>query len=314
MYRDLTVAISIPAYNEERLVGTTVATIPDFVDHIIVTNDGSTDRTLDVLRELAEEHKRLVVLDNERNRGVGYSVVRGMKEALDLGADLVCVMAADAQCDPAYLEQMCGVLLDERLDYVKANRFNNLAALRAMPTFRRVGNIVITVLNKFATGYYTIFDSQNGYGVFSREALTRLPFELIGERYDYENTMLIAMSVINGRVKDHPVPAVYGDETSSIKLLPTMWRALRVLFVGFWKRIWYRYVVFDFHPVALFLVGGLLLTLLGAGFGLFLTGLRIFAGDSPSAATVMLAVLPFLVGFQLLLTALIIDMNNENKP
>jgi hypothetical protein len=77
-----------------------------------------------------------------------------------------------------------------------------------MPRFRRTGNIVVTLLNKFATGYYSIFDSQNGYGVFSRNALERIPFELIGERYDYENTLLLAMSVINGRIKDHPVPAV----------------------------------------------------------------------------------------------------------
>jgi hypothetical protein len=207
--------------------------------------------------------------------------------------DLVAVMAADAQCDPSYLEKMCDVLIDEKLDYVKANRYNNLDALRAMPTFRRIGNVVITIVNKFATGYYSIFDSQNGYGVFSLATLDRLPFELVGERYDYENTLLLAMSVSNARSKDHPVPAVYGDEVSSIKLLPTIYRALRVLFVGFWRRIYYKYVIFDFHPVALFLVGGLLLG---------------------TSGTVMLAVLPFLTGLQLLLTALILDVNNEKRP
>ena len=314
MYRDLRVAVAIPAYNEERLVRRTVETMPDFVDLVVVTNDGSTDGTLEELHRIADDHKTVVVLDNDRNRGVGYTVVRGLREALGRDMDLIAVMAADAQCDPAYLSRMCDDLIDEKLDYVKANRFTNLAALRAMPRYRRLGNVVVTLLNKFATGYYSIFDSQNGYGVFSRSALERLPFELVGERYDYENTLLIAMSVINGRIKDHPVPAIYGDEVSSIPFLPTAWRAITVLFRGFCRRIYYKYVIFDFHPIALFLVGGLLLTFLGTAFGTVLVGLRVFAGDSPSSGTVMLAVLPFLTGSQLLLTALIMDVNNERRP
>jgi glycosyltransferase involved in cell wall biosynthesis len=314
MYRNMRVAVAIPAFNEERLIAKTINSMPDFVDCIVVTNDGSTDRTLEVLHGLADECKALVVLDNERNRGVGYTVVRGLKEAVSREMDLVAVMAADAQCDPAYLSEMCDALIDEKLDYVKANRFMHLTALQAMPPFRRAGNIVITLLNKFATGYYTIFDSQNGYGVFHRTALERLPFELIGERYDYENTLLIAMSMINARIKDHPVPAVYGDEVSTIRLLPTITRALKVVWTGFWKRIYYKYVIFDFHPIALLLFGGLLMTAVGATFGLVLAGLRIFGGDSPSSGTVMLAVLPFLTGLQFLLTALIMDVNNERRP
>lgn len=314
MYRGLRVAVSIPAYNEELLIGKTIATMPDFVDYIIVTNDGSKDRTLEVLRGIAEDDKRLIVFDNDRNRGVGYSVVRGLKEALNLGADLACVMAADAQCDPGYLQKMCDEAIDTRADYVKANRFNNLTALRKMPTFRRVGNIVITLINKFATGYYSVFDSQNGYGVFKRATLEKLPFELIGERYDYENTLLLALGVIDARVKDYPVPAIYGDETSTIKLFPTIRRALSVLFVGFWRRVYFKYVVFNFHPLSLFLFGGMALATLGTAFGLYLAGIRIFVGDSPSSGSVMLSVLPVIVGFQLLLTAMIMDVNNEQRP
>lgn len=313
MYRGFRVGVAIPAYNEEKLVTRTVETIPDFVDLIIVTNDGSRDRTLEVLNGLTEEHKRLVVLDNDRNRGVGYTVVRGLKEAVAREMDLVAVMAADAQCDPDYLSKMCDDVIDQKMDYVKANRFMNLDALRAMSTFRRVGNIFITIVNKFATGYYSVFDSQNGYGVFTRDMLERLPFELVGERYDYENTMLIAMSVIGAKVKDHPVPAIYGEETSSIKLLPTMYGALKVLTIGYWKRVYYKYVIFDFHPIALFLLSGLLLFVPGLVYGLVIAGLRIFAGDSPTSGTVMLAVLPIFIGFQLLLTALIMDVNNENR-
>jgi glycosyltransferase involved in cell wall biosynthesis len=314
MYRGQRVAVSIPAYNEQLLIGKTIATMPDFVDYIVVTNDGSKDRTLEMLRNIAEDDKRVIVFDNDRNRGVGYSVTRGLKHALELDADLICVMAADAQCDPNYLHKLCDEAIDTRADYVKANRFNNLTALRAMPTFRRLGNIVITLINKFATGYYSIFDSQNGYAVFKRATLEKLPFELIGERYDYENTLLLALGVIDARVKDYPVPAIYADETSTIKLFPTIRRALSVLFVGFWKRIYFRYIVFNFHPLALFLFGGMALVGLGVAFGLVLAYLRVFMGDPPSSGTVMLSVLPIVVGFQLLLSAMIMDVNNEQRP
>jgi glycosyltransferase involved in cell wall biosynthesis len=313
MYRGFRVGVSIPAYNEEKLIGKTVASMPEFVDCIVITNDGSKDRTLEVLTELAETDKRVVVLDNDKNRGVGYTVIRGLKENLEQGMDLIAVMAADAQCDPTYLSKMADTVLDEKVDYCKANRFMNLTALKAMSRFRRTGNIFITILNKFATGYYSVFDSQNGYGVFTRDILERMPFELIGERYDYENTMLIAMSVIDGRVKDHPVPAIYGEETSTIPLVPTMYRALKVLTAGFWRRMYYKYVIFDFHPIALFLFTGIPLMVFGTLFGLVLAYLRIFHGDSPSTGTVMLSVMPFLVGFQLALTAIILDVNHEKR-
>ncbi len=313
MYRDLRVAAVVACFNEEAMIAKAIAEIPDFVDLIVVTNDGSKDRTLEVIHEIAAENPKVVALDNVRNRGMGYSLVRGMKEAFARGSDVFVPIAGDAQSDTTQLTRMIDKLVDERLDYVKANRFNNLTALKAMPPFRRLGNVVISLINKFATGYYTIFDSQNGYGVFPRSTLERLPFELIGERYDYENTLLLALGVINARVRDIPVPAIYGDETSTIKFFPTMRRALSVLFVGFWRRIYYKYVIFNFHPLALFLFGGILLTTLSAVFGAVLAYLRIFTGSSPSSGTVMLAVVPFLVGFQLLLSAIVMDVNNEGR-
>lgn len=303
----------VPAYNEELLISKTVALMPEFVDLILVVNDGSTDRTLEVLQGLKDDYKNLEVLDNVENRGLGFSLVRGYKEALTRDIDIIGTLAGDAQCDSDYLSKLCDKLIDEDLDYAKANRFTSLDALKAMPPFRRVGNIVISLINKFATGYYSIMDSQNGYGVFKRSTMAQVPFELVGERYDYENTMLLAMGVINGRVKDVPVPAIYGDEVSTIKFFPTMRRALSVLFAGFWRRIYYKYVIFDFHPLALFLFSGLLLALGGFAFGLYLAVARIFWGAQPTSGTVMLSVLPLLVGFQLLLTAILMDVNNENR-
>jgi len=313
MYKKQRVAVVIPAYNEEKLITKTLSTLPAFMDYAVVVNDGSKDKTLQVLKKLAKTNKKLIVVDNDGNQGVGASVVNGFRRALKTRADVIGVMAADAQCNPDYIEPMIQALLNEKLDYVKANRFVHLDALTQMPLYRRLGNIFITLLTKFSTGYYGIFDSQNGYGFFRRQTLEKLPLDRIGQRYDYENTLLIALSIMSAKIKDVPVPAIYGDETSSIPFFRTATRALKVLWNGFWQRMYYKYIVVNFHPIALFLFSGLLLSLVGFGFGIYIVIEKIITGLSPSTGTVMLSVLPLVLGFQLLLTTIIMDMNNEGK-
>lgn len=313
MYKKSEVAIVIPAYNEEKLITKTVTSLPDFIDYVIVVNDASTDDTLDVITKLSKTESKLVIVDNEKNAGVGASVVNGFRKAIDMKVDIIGVMAGDAQCDPTYIQDMLDELISNKLDYVKANRFVHLDELGQMPLFRRVGNIVITILTKFATGYYSVFDSQNGYGFFTRSILERINLKRIGNRYDYENTLLLELAYLGAKIEDIPVPAIYGDEVSSIPVIKTVRRALSVLWSGFWRRIYYRYILYNFHPIALFLFGGLLLTFLGSIYGAFLLFEKIVHHLSPSSGTVMLAVLPLILGFQLLLTAFILDVFNEGK-
>lgn len=125
--------------------------------------------------------------------------------------------------------------------------------------------------------------------------------------------MLTALSIANASVKDYAVPAIYGEETSNIKLFSTVLRNLRTVWRGFWRRIYYKYILFDFHPIALFLLSGLLLMAVGIGFGLYALYERLFSQLSPSTGTVGLIILPVILGFQLLLTALVMDVGNENK-
>lgn len=313
MYRGHKTAVVIPAYNEANLVEKTIATLPDFIDLIFITNDASRDNTLEIIQNLARKNKKLQIIDHQTNLGVGAAVVSGLRAAVAANADLVTVMAADAQCDPSYIQPMITTLIEEKLDYVKANRFVHLAQLNQMPLFRRVGNIVITILTKFASGYYNIFDSQNGYGVFRRQTLERLNLDRLGKRYDYESTLLIELSILGARIKDESVPAIYGDEISTIPIITTAHRSLVVLRRGFWRRIYYRYVIVNFHPLALFLFSGLVLMLAGFGIGVWITFRRIWVGASPSTGTVLLSVAPLLVGFQLVLSAFMMDMNNEGR-
>lgn len=306
-------ATILPCYNEEKLITKTVTTLPKFVDMIIAVDDNSTDDTWHIIQNLAKKDKHVTPIHLDPNEGIGGAYIHGFEKALSSDIDLVVTMAGDAQCNPDYISKMIDVLIDENLDYVKANRFTHLDALKRMPTFRRIGNTVITILTKFSTGYYSIFDSQNGYGVFRRKALEKLSFETIGRRYDYENTLLIALSIMGAKVKDEPVPAIYADEVSTIPVFMTTMRALRVVWRGFWKRIYYKYVVYGLHPIALFLFGGLFLSAIGYGFGIFILVEKVWRHLSPSTGTVMLCVLPLVLGFQLLLTALTMDVSNEGR-
>lgn len=313
MYRNLKVAAILPCYNEEKLIRKTVETLPKFVDKIISVDDLSQDNTWKVIQQLAKESKRVVPIHHEVNTGIGGAYISGFKYALENDIDLVFTMAGDAQCNQDYMSKMVDTLIDENKDYVKANRFIHLDELRQMPRFRRVGNTFITILTKFSSGYYSIFDSQNGYGVFKRKTLESLPLERIGRRYDYENTLLIALSIMGARVKDEPVPAIYGDEVSTIPVFKTSMRALRVVWKGFWKRISYKYIIAGLHPIALFLFSGLFLTTIGLLLGLFIIFEKLFRDLSPTTGSVMLCVLPLILGFQLTLTALTMDVSNEPK-
>ncbi len=313
MYKDSRMAIVIPAYNEEKLIAKTIGTVPDFMDYIITINDGSSDKTLEIQKDLAAKDKRIIVVDNGKNLGLGSSMVVGFKRVLETDADMVCVIAGDGQCDTSYISKMADELLDNDLDYVKANRFVHLEQLAAMPTYRRIGNVIITIMTKFSTGYYSVFDSQNGYGIFRRRILEKMSLGLIGKRYDYENTLLTALSIAGAKVRDYPVPAVYGEEKSTIPVFSTALRAIKANWVGFWKRIYYKYIVYNFHPIALFLIVGLLLSLIGLGFGVFALYEKAVHDLTPSTGTIMLVILPLLVGFQLLLTAFMMDMRNEGK-
>ncbi|HSX35103.1 MAG TPA: glycosyltransferase family 2 protein [Candidatus Saccharimonadales bacterium] len=313
MYRKLKVAVVIPAYNEEKLIEHTLTTVPDFVDYIVTVNDGSKDNTLKIQKKLAAKNKRIIVVNNEVNLGLGASMVRGYKRVLETDADMVGIMSGDAQCEPQYLTKMTERLVSSDADYVKANRFADIVALQQMPPFRRFGNILITLLTKFSTGYYSIFDALCSFGMMRRRALEQMPLHLIGKRYDFENTQLIAMSIGGVHILDYPVPAKYGEETSTIKLWSTSWHIFSALFVGFWRRMYYKYVVRSFHPVALFLFGGIFMGAIGTLFGLYISYKRLFDGVTPSTATVMLVVVPLILGFQLVLAAITTDIENEKK-
>lgn len=305
MYRDVKVAVVVPAHNEERLIGQTISTMPGFVDRIIVVDDGSTDDTCKVAVSTGDA--RVDLLRLEKNGGVGAATVAGHRRALEGDYDVVALMDGDAQMDPDYLGPLLDPIVDGEAQFTKANRFFGPGTFSGMPRHRIVGNILLSFLTKAASGYWNLFDPQNGFTAMHRRALERLPLERLAAGYDYENDVLIQLNVLRVPARDVPVPARYGQETSGMRLTSVGPRILARLWRGFWYRMWWKYVLQSFSAVALFFFTGLAAVGVGLAFGLY----AILDSLGPPAATpgtVLLSVAPMLTGVHLLIMAMWLDI------
>jgi glycosyltransferase involved in cell wall biosynthesis len=303
-----TVAVVVPAYNEEALVGSTVTRVPSFVDRILVVDDGSGDGT--AARAEASD-PRVEVVRHERNEGVGAAIVSGYRRAVAEDIDVTCVMAADGQMDPEDLATLARAVAAGECDYAKANRLFTGQAWEVIPRSRYVGNAILSFLTKIASGYWHVADSQSGYTAVNLETLRLLDLERIYRRYGFPNDMLVHLNVFNRRVRDYPSRPIYGvGERSGMKLRRVVPSISWLLVKGFFWRLREKYVIRDFHPLVLFYALGFVLFGAGLILGIVETALRI-AGNPIPAATVVLVALLVISGLQLLLFAMWFDMESN---
>ncbi|WP_277870891.1 glycosyltransferase family 2 protein [Cryobacterium sp. TMT2-42-4] len=295
----------MPAYKEERMIATVIETMPDYVDHIVIVDDCSPDDTSGVVARLGDD--RVTLIRHEVNQGVGGAIVTGHKAAMALGADVNVIMAGDAQMDPNHLPDLLDRVTRDGYGFAKANRFFAPESFEGMPNYRVFGNIVLSFMTKLASGYWNLFDPQNGYTAVRTEVLKRVPLDRVSRRYSFENDLLIHLNILQVGAVDVPIPAVYADEVSSIRLSKVVPELLNLLVRGFWRRIWYRYVLWSFSPIALLLVLGLGLFSIGAVIAIWVC-FQVASSVIATAATVMLAALPLMIGTQLLVSALQLDI------
>jgi glycosyltransferase involved in cell wall biosynthesis len=305
VYRDHRVAVVVPAFNEERHITRTVQGIPDFVDAIFVIDDASTDNTYEAALSL--QCTRVDVSRLAENQGVGGAIVTGHGLALDRGCDVVVVMAGDDQMDPQYLPQLLDPICHGEVLFTKANRFYAMDSFEGMPRHRILGNILMSFMMKASSGYWQLFDPLNGYTAIHRSALERIPLHRVAKRYEFENDLLIHLNILRASARDVPVPARYGTERSdlrAIRVAPSFaWRLVK----GFWRRIFWKYVLQSFSPVAVMLFSGLALMLVGLAVGIFIVA-HTLGPPEASAGTVLLSVGPLLTGVHLLVTAWMLDI------
>jgi dolichol-phosphate mannosyltransferase len=303
------IAVVIPCFKVEPHIVEVIKTIPPSVSTIVVVDDKSPDNFVAKVRALQDS--RLVLIRHETNQGVGGAMVTGYQECLRRNVDIAVKMDGDGQMDPAYLPALLRPLLRGEADYSKGNRWHDLNRLASMPAVRRRGSVILSFLTKLTSGYWRLFDPCNGYTAIRTCVLRLVPLEQLSKNFFFETSLLVQLNVLGAVIRDVGVPARYGNEKSTMSISRVLKHFPLALFRSWKYRLWQRYFVRDFGAVSLCLLGGAALTGWGLAFGGWKWLQSIFTGVPNTAGTVMLAALPFLMGFQLLLQAALLEVVTE---
>lgn len=309
----INIAAVIPAYRVALSIESVLRGLPDYLKHIIVVDDASPDNTFELVKALSIQDKRITPVLHDHNQGVGGAMVTGYKKALELGAQILVKIDGDGQMDPAYIPALVTPLIRAEADYTKGNRFRDLDSLRQMPLIRRFGNIGLSFLTKAATGYWNCFDPTNGYFAIRAEILELLPLERIDRGYFFETSMLAHLYLLNALVLDIPIPARYQGESSSLSIRRVLIEFPVKLLATFLRRVLLKYYLFDFSMISVYLLTGLPLLLFGVLFGSIKWIQYLQLGIPAPTGTVILPTLSLILGIQLLLSAIDIDMNAAPK-
>ncbi|WKZ37547.1 MAG: glycosyltransferase family 2 protein [Anaerolineales bacterium] len=303
------IAAVIPAYRVERDIESVLRGLPRFIKYIIVVDDASPDSSADLISAAAKKDRRITLIRHEKNQGVGGAMISGFKKALELGAQTIIKLDGDGQMDPVHIPALITPLIEGRADYAKGNRFRDFQSLQQMPFIRRVGNLGLSFLTKAATGYWNIFDPTNGYFAIRAEILAQLPLEKIDHRYYFETSMLSHLYMLNAFVLDVTVPARYGNEKSHLSIRRALFEFPVKLIGTFLRRIALKYYIYDFSMMSLYIVTGIPLLLFGLIFG-SIKWIEYAGRNIPApTGTVMLPTLSVILGIQIMLSAIEIDIN-----
>ncbi len=308
MFKDKSVAVVVTAFNEEKLISNVLESMPHWVDHIVVVDDGSADKTVEIVKEFMTKDSRVSLTSHSVNGGVGVAIASGYKFCLEKNYDISVVMNGDAQMDPEDLSALISPVADGSADYAKGNRLFHGKAWQLIPRYRYIGNSVLSLLTKVASGYWHIADSQCGYTAISRAALVAIDLDDIFPRYGVPNDLLVKLNIESMIVADVPIRPIYNiGEVSGIRLRKVVPDISCLLLKSFFERLTQKYVIRDFHPLVFFYILGLIALPLGSGMGFYYFFYRIFVGHVAPTTALFSAFLS-LTGLLFLLFAMLFDM------
>lgn len=340
------IAVVVPAYNEETQIIKVLASMPDFVDRIVVVDDCSSDSTTAVVRAFlsaqpsaeplpadrtrkpindealfipaelcndSPETDRVILFRNRVNGGVGAAIARGYKWCRDQGVDCTAVMAGDAQMDPAELESLCTPVIQEGIDYVKGNRLIHRSAWLVIPRVRYIGNSILSLLTKIASGYWHVSDTQTGYTAISYKALNALRLETIHKRYGMPNDMLVKLNIAYCTIREVEIRPVYnvGEQSKMniTKVAPSIAWLLAKLFL---KRLCVKYLFRDFHPLFILYHLSILLAIIDIPILIYILNTTLDGAKYSLSILILFAVLT-ISGFQSLLFAMWMDIIDNER-
>ncbi|MDE9566244.1 glycosyltransferase family 2 protein [Xenorhabdus bovienii] len=306
------VAVVIPSYKVKNHILKVIEGIGDDVEKIYVVDDCCPDGTGDFVLE-SNTDKRVTVLKNDSNQGVGGAVMNGYTKALSDGMDIVVKIDGDGQMDPSLISLFIKPIIAGEADYTKGNRFFNLDRITEMPKIRLFGNAVLSFMTKISSGYWDLFDPTNGYTAIHRDIINHLPMDKISKRYFFESDMLFRLNTLKAVVVDIPMDAKYEDEESNLKIKNIIGDFLFKHTRNFFKRVFYNYYLRDMSLASIELPIGVVLFIFGIATGVTNWLDTINTGIPATPGTVMLSGLPIILGLQLILAFIGHDINNIPK-
>lgn len=304
------IAAVVPAFNLAGVIGAVLREIPPMIGTIIVVDDGSADDTAAVVRSVARYDRRIELLRHEENRGVGAAMVTGYRRALERDVDIVVKIDGDGQMPLSLLPALVEPLLHGTADYAKGNRFRDFQAIRKMPPLRRLGNLVLSFLAKAATGYWQCFDPTNGFVAIRTDVLAQIPLHEIDPGYYFEISMLSHLYLIGAVIHEQPNPARYNGEPSSLSIPHVLLTFPGRLLGSTLRRFFLKNFVYEFSLQSLHLAAGLILFLSGVGYGGYHWYWHASHLIPAPTGTVVLSALLIILGFQLLLSAMTLDLQS----
>ncbi len=303
-------AVVIPCYRVTKHVAAVIAAVPPAVSRIYCVDDGCPEKSGNYVEERTQD-PRVRVLYHGANRGVGAAMCTGYRAALADGSDIIIKVDGDGQMDPQDIPKFVDPIVRGLADYTKGNRFFRLADLTSMPLVRLLGNTALSFVSKLSTGYWRLFDPNNGYTAVDSRVLGMLPLESLHEGYFFESDMLFRLNTVRAVVLDIPMKARYGTEVSNVDLPSTAIKFAWLHTANFFKRLFYNYFLRGFSVASVEWLLGPLLIIFGVVFGVTQWIEAAQAGNAATAGTVMLASLPTIVGTQMLLSAIHFDISSE---
>ena len=256
---------------------------------------------------------RVILINHLENGGVGAAIATGYKWCKDSNIDCTAVMAGDGQMDPSELKSICLPVLEENIDYVKGNRLIHRSARLVIPKTRFLGNSILSILTKLASGYWHVSDTQTGYTAISLSALKAIPLFKIYKRYGMPNDLLVKLNIAFCTLKEVEIKPVYNiGEQSKMKIYKVIPTVSWLLIKSFFKRLWHKYLFRDFHPLFLLYHLSFILIALSIPYGI-----KIFkawwTGNNASQLAVLAFMFLVISGFQSFLFAMWMDIQDNER-
>ena len=218
------IAVVLPAYNAEKTLEATVRELPDLVDIRILVDDHSSDRTVEIARQLGLQH-----FVHDRNYGYGRNQQTCYREALAAGADVVIMVHPDYQYTPLLVTAVASMVAYGVYDVVLGSRIIGGTALRGgMPLYKYIANRLLTAFENLFLGI-KLSEYHTGYRAFSREVLARLPLRENSDDFVFDNQMLAQCVYFGFRIGEVSCPTKYFEEASSINFRRSVQYGLGVL-------------------------------------------------------------------------------------